>query len=84
MKVLIIAADTLRSPPSGPAYVAGAARDARHTFEVFERLFAQDLVGELEEQLTRFNPDVIGISIRFVHGFIIEESAEFNTRHLDL
>jgi pyruvate-formate lyase-activating enzyme len=84
MKVLIIAADTLRSPPSGPAYVAGAARDAGHTVEVFERLFAQDLVGELGEQLTRFSPDVIGISIRFVHGFLIDESAEFDTRHLDL
>ena len=84
MKVLVIAADTLRSPPSGPAYVAGAARDAGHTVEVFERLFAQDLAGELEGQLTRFNPDVIGISIRFVHGSVIDESAEFNTRHLDL
>ena len=84
MKVLIISANTLPSSPSGPAYVAGAARDAGHTVEVFECLFAQDLVGELGEQLTRFNPDVIGISIRLVHGSIIDESAEFNTRHLDL
>jgi len=84
MRVLIISANTLPSAPSGPAYVAGAALEAGHTVEVFEALFAQDLIGELERQITNFSPDVVAISIRLVHGFVIDESAEFGTKHLDL
>ena len=84
MKVLIISANTLPAAPSGPAYVAGAALAAGHTVEVFETLFAQDLIGELERHITNFSPDVVGISIRLVHGFVLDESAEFGTKHLDL
>ena len=68
MKVLIISANSLPSAPSGPAYMAGAALEAGHTVEVFEALFAQDLIGELEQQLINFSPDVVAISIRLVHG----------------
>jgi hypothetical protein len=84
MKVLIISANTLPSAPSGPAYVAGAALAAGHTVEVFETLFAQDLIGELERKIIDFQPDVVGISIRLVHGFVIDERAENGTKHLDL
>lgn len=84
MKVPIISANTLPAAPSGPAYVASAALAAGHTVQVFEALFAQDLQGELEEQIARFNPDVIGISIRLVHGFVLDDNAELGTRHLDL
>jgi len=84
MKVLIISANTLPASPSGPAYIAGAALEAGHTVEVFEALFAQDLVGELESQISDFSPDVVGISIRLVHGFVLDEAAEFGTTHLDL
>lgn len=84
MKVLIISANTLPFSPSGPAYIAGAARDAGHTVEVFDCLFAQDPVRELKEHITRFNPDVVGISIRLVHGYMLDESAKFYTRHDDL
>jgi hypothetical protein len=84
MKVLIVSTNTLPASPSGPAYVAGAAVQAGHTVEVFECLFAQDLAGELKAHIATFEPDVIGVSIRLVHGFVIDEKAEFNTRHLDL
>lgn len=84
MKVLIISANTLPAAPSGPAYVAGAALEAGHTVQVFEALFAQDLVGELEGEITGFCPDVVGISIRLVHGYLIDDSAENGTRHVDL
>jgi hypothetical protein len=84
MKVLIISTNTLPASPSGPAYIAGAALQAGHTVEVFECLFAQDLAGELQAHIIRYGPDVIGISIRLVHGYLIDETAEFNTRHVDL
>lgn len=84
MKVLLLSTNTLPASPAGPAYVAGAALRAGHTVEVFECLFAQDLAGELRTHIARFSPDIIGISIRLVHGYVIDESAPFNTRHLDL
>ena len=84
MKVLLISTNTLPASPAGPAYIAGAALRAGHTVEVFECLFAQNLNSELQSHLARFNPDVIGVSIRLVHGYIIDETAPFNTRHLDL
>ena len=84
MQVLIVSTNTLPASPSGPAYIAGAALQAGHTVEVFECLFAQDLTGELTAHIARFAPDVIGVSIRLVHGFVIDENAEFNTCHLDL
>jgi radical SAM superfamily enzyme YgiQ (UPF0313 family) len=84
MKVLIISANTLPASPSGPAYVAGAALEAGHTVEVFEALFAQDLIGELEMQINNVCPDIVGISIRLVHGFVLDEDSEFGTKHVDL
>lgn len=84
MKVLVVSANTLPSAPSGPAYIAGAALASGHEVDVFEALFVQDLTRELEWKITEFSPDVIGISIRLVHGFIIDENAEFGTKHLDL
>jgi radical SAM superfamily enzyme YgiQ (UPF0313 family) len=84
VKVLIVSANTLPAAPSGPAYVAGAALEAGHTVRVFEALFPRDLNAELVSQLSSFDPDVIGISIRLVHGFVIDESVDLGTRHLDL
>jgi radical SAM superfamily enzyme YgiQ (UPF0313 family) len=84
MKVLIISSNTLPFSPSGPAYVAGAALNAGHRVEVFDCLFAKDVLRELDEHLTRFNPDVIGISIRLVTGDLVDESAEFNARRFDV
>ncbi len=84
MKILIISTNTLPASPSGPAYIAGAALKAGHTVEIFECLFAQDLSTELEAHIVRFAPDVIGISIRLVHSYVIDEYSPFNTRHLDL
>ena len=84
MKVLLISTNSLSASPAGPAYVAGAALKAGHSVEVFECLFAQDLKAELSAHISRFNPDVVGVSIRLVHGYVLDETAEFNTRHLDL
>ncbi len=84
MKVLIVSANTLPASPTGPAYVAGAAVRAGHTVEIFECLFAKDVAGELTQHIQRFQPDVVGVSIRLVHGYVIDETAPYNTRHLDL
>ncbi|HEY3312542.1 MAG TPA: radical SAM protein [Anaerolineales bacterium] len=84
MKVLLVSTNSLPASPAGPAYVAGAAQRAGHTLEVFECLFARDLNAELAAHINSFTPDVIGISIRLVHGYVLDPASEFGTRHLDL
>ena len=83
MKVLIISAETLSFSPSGPAYVAGAARAAGHTVEMFDCLPADDPIGELELCVQRFDPEVVAISIRTVSGKIVDEKAGFYTKRFD-
>lgn len=91
MKVLIISGaflplsqSRLQYCPSGAAYIAGAARKAGHTVEVFDCYVASDLTGELEAKLSVFSPDVIGISITSVTGDILDEESEFGTQYFDM
>ena len=84
MKVLMISSNTLPASPSGPAYIAGAVREAGHDVDVYERLFARDLTGELAARLHGFQPDVVGISIRLVFGDELDANAPLGTRHTDL
>ena len=86
MKVLIISANTLPASPSGPAYVAGAAQVAGHTVEVFETLYASNVVSNLDTHLQRFDPEVIGISVRLVNGYVVDSQAResrFGIRFFD-
>src|SRR5512146_2494860 len=84
MKVLMISSNTLPASPSGPVYVAGAVRQAGHEVQIYERLFADDLAGELTAKLRDFQPDVVGISIRLVFGDELDLEAPLGTRHTDL
>lgn len=84
MKVLIISSNTLPAAPSGPAYIAGAARQAGYRLHVFERLVAHDLEAELTETLQDFQPDIIGLSIHLVFGDELNPQAPLGTRHTDL
>jgi radical SAM superfamily enzyme YgiQ (UPF0313 family) len=84
MKVLIISSNTLPAAPTGPAYVAGAARQAGHEVQIYERLFTNDLDDELATRLEDFQPDVVGVSIRLVFGDELDSEAALGTRHTDL
>jgi hypothetical protein len=44
MKALIISTNTLPASPSGPVYVARAVCQSGHEVQIFERLFAGDLL----------------------------------------
>ena len=76
----------LPTSPTGPAYMAGAALRAGNTVEVFETLFSADVANDIDKQICQFNPDVIGISIRLVNGYVVDELAkdfEFGIRPFD-
>jgi radical SAM superfamily enzyme YgiQ (UPF0313 family) len=84
MKVLIISTNTLPASPSGPVYLAGAVRQAGYEVQIFERLFTDDMAGELTAKLKDFQPDVIGLSIRLVFGDELDLEAPLGTHHTDL
>jgi radical SAM superfamily enzyme YgiQ (UPF0313 family) len=52
--------------------------------EVYEALFAVDLASELSARLQDLQPVVVGISIRLVHGDVVDTDAPLGTRHIDL
>ncbi len=68
MKVLLISVNRERMPapvfPLGLAYIAGALKEGGHLVEVIDLCFSQDVTKDLEEMLTRFAPDLIGLSLR--------------------
>ena len=79
MKVLIISANKFPFSPCGPAYVAGAAREAGHEVTVFDCLFSEEITHELKQKLDEFNPEVVGVSIRTVAGKIRERKPPNDT-----
>ena len=83
MKILIITGTFIPMSPSGPAYIAGAVRESGREVEVFDCLFADDLIGGLEEKLSAFGPDVVGLSITTVTGDILDPESEFGTKYID-
>ncbi len=84
MRVLVISTNSLPASPSGAAYIAGAAQREGHQVEIYECLFSSDVSRELTAQIERFVPQVVAISIRLVHGYLIDKNAPFNTIHVDL
>jgi len=84
MKVLLISGNFLPMSPSGPAYVAGAARNSGHTVEIFDAYLAENLDSELKDKLVEFNPDVVGISISIATNDIRDPESEFVTKYVDM
>jgi len=68
VKILLISVNRERMPspvfPLGLAYIARALKDGGHTIEVMDLCFSQNVLDDLTGVLTRFRPDLIGLSLR--------------------
>jgi hypothetical protein len=84
MKVLMVSSNTLPAAPTGPVYVAGALRQAGHQVEIYENLFADSDHSDFIYKINRFQPEIIGVSIRLVHGDVQDANAPYGTRYVDL
>lgn len=86
MKVLLISANQVVEPypvyPLGLDYVAGALRD-RHTVKILDlNLCGSD--GELEAQVRRFAPEMVGISLRNVDNTDAFDPKAYHWEYRDL
>ena len=68
MKIFLISVNRERMPfpvfPLGLAYIAKALREEGRPIEVMDLCFSQEVSVDLESTLHRFQPDLIGISLR--------------------
>jgi radical SAM superfamily enzyme YgiQ (UPF0313 family) len=68
MNILLISVNRERIPapvfPLGLAYIAGALREKGHSLEVLDLCFSQHVSGDIKEVLLRFQPGLIGLSLR--------------------
>jgi hypothetical protein len=68
MRALLISANTERinmpTFPLGLVLVGAAAREAGHEVELLDMMAAADTVPVLEQSITSFRPQVIGVSVR--------------------
>lgn len=88
MRVLVVASNrykgTAPSFPNGASYVAGAALEAGHEVELFDCLPVDNLEAELSGCIQRFHPEVVAVSIQFVHAVIPTRGPILEANHLDL
>jgi radical SAM superfamily enzyme YgiQ (UPF0313 family) len=67
MRILLISANRLGSPPPFPlglAYIVANLEKDAHELEVLDLMFLEEFERELKETIQDFDPDLIGISIR--------------------
>lgn len=73
MKVLLIATNqagrymdrmAVRPLPVGLAYVAAHIDEARHSLQVLDLMFSEDAHTDVTQTVQRFQPEVIGLSLR--------------------
>lgn len=81
MKILLISVNRERMPapvfPLGLAYIAGALREANHSIEVIDLCFSKDVLKDLREVLVRFQPDLIGLSLRNLDNLTYPASVSY-------
>ena len=68
MKILLISANTATTPypvyPLGISIVAAALMSAGHKVQQFDFLQQENSLDAIEQEIKRFNPELIGISVR--------------------
>src|SRR6185369_3898258 len=74
MRILLLYSNQSRelvpAPPIGLSYIATAAHAAGHEVELLDLAFAEDLLGVLAGAISRFAPEVVGLSIRNIDNVI--------------
>ncbi len=85
MRVLLVSANRERIPdpifPLGLAYIAAAARQAGHNISVTDLCFGRQPLSDLKNQIARFQPDVIGVSLRNIDNAAYPRTVDYLELH---
>ena len=81
MRVLLISANTEKIPdpvyPIGPAAIGAAAQRAGHEVEGIDLCFAEDRRALVQQRITDFEPEVVGISLRNLDNSAYPENCSY-------
>lgn len=80
MKILLVNTNRYRTPPVAPLaleYLANALSRTRHEYRILDLCFADDPSAELADEITRFRPDVAGLTIRNIDTVLAQNNVFF-------
>ena len=81
MKILLISVNREKMPfpvfPLGLAYIAKALTEEGHSIDVMDLCFSQEVSVDLKSTLHRFQPDLIGISVRNLDNLTYPTSVSY-------
>ncbi len=81
MRILLISVNRERMPspvfPLGLAYLAGVLRDGGHPVEVIDLCFSKDVLSDVREAIQRFQPGLIGFSLRNLDNLTYPTSVSY-------
>ncbi|MBV6519585.1 MAG: hypothetical protein DCC43_03705 [Candidatus Brocadia sp.] len=81
MNILIVVINRYCGPvpviPIGACLVAEATRREGHAVRVLDLMFVKDPVSSLESELVKFNPDIVGLSVRNIDNNDMQNPVAF-------
>ena len=88
MRVLLVSANREHLPdpifPLGLAYIAAAVRDAGHEIDVADLCFGHKPLDNLRDTVDRFQPNVIGVSLRNVDNAAYPLTVDYLALHREV
>ena len=88
MRILLISANREHIPdpifPLGLAYVAAAVQRAGHEVAIADLCFGFNPLSDLGKQVGRFQPDIIGLSLRNVDNAAYPRSVDYLEQHREV
>ncbi len=88
MRVLLVSANREHLPdpifPLGLAYIAAAVSDAGHEIDVADLCFGRKPLDDLRNQVARFQPQVIGLSLRNVDNAAYPLTVDYLALHREV
>jgi radical SAM superfamily enzyme YgiQ (UPF0313 family) len=88
MRILLVSANREHLPdpifPLGLAYIAAAVKAAGHDIEVADLCFGHNPLDDLRDTVNRFQPDVIGLSLRNVDNAAYPLTVDYLALHREV
>ena len=88
MRILLISANREHIPdpifPLGLAYVAAAVQHAGHEVDIADLCFGINPLPDLGKQVDRFQPDIIGLSLRNVDNAAYPRTVDYLEQHREV